>query len=151
MLCLRMLLSMSAWLVLSCVFSPGRCVCVCLFFTLPCLPVVHIASLPSRCVIPSLPSYFFFRLFKSPSPDFCLRPLSHPHTFVYSKHWTQAQNVLDVTDSDVFILGAHFPQRRATQMVIIGRARVSHHLLKTQSYIHSGEGFVTMSSMACAL
>ena len=40
----------------------------------------------------------------------------------------QAQNVLDVTDSDVFMLGAHFPQklgRDPTHMVIIGRARVS--------------------------
>ena len=39
----------------------------------------------------------------------------------------QAQNVLDVTDSDVFILGAHFPQkmgRDPTHMVVIGRARV---------------------------
>eukprot|EP00752_Nemacystus_decipiens_P008990 g8025.t2 len=37
-----------------------------------------------------------------------------------------AQNVLDVTDSDVFMLGAHFPQklgRDPTHMVIIGRAR----------------------------
>ncbi|CAM9155301.1 unnamed protein product [Ascophyllum nodosum] len=37
-----------------------------------------------------------------------------------------AQNVLDVTDSDVFILGAHFPQkmgRDPTHMVVIGRAR----------------------------
>lgn len=40
----------------------------------------------------------------------------------------QAQNVLDVTDSDVLMLGAHFPQklgRDPTHMVIIGRARVS--------------------------
>lgn len=40
----------------------------------------------------------------------------------------QAQNVLDVTDSDVFMLGAHFPQklgRDPTHMVVIGRARVS--------------------------
>ncbi|CAM9655213.1 unnamed protein product [Scytosiphon promiscuus] len=37
-----------------------------------------------------------------------------------------AQNVLDVTDSDVLMLGAHFPQklgRDPTHMVIIGRAR----------------------------
>ncbi|CAM9903551.1 unnamed protein product [Ectocarpus sp. 6 AP-2014] len=37
-----------------------------------------------------------------------------------------AQNVLDVTDSDVFMLGAHFPQklgRDPTHMVVIGRAR----------------------------
>eukprot|EP00904_Undaria_pinnatifida_P013351 jgi/Undpi1/9146/HiC_scaffold_26.g11604.m1 len=37
-----------------------------------------------------------------------------------------AQNVLDVTDSDVFMLGAHFPQklgRDPTHMVLIGRAR----------------------------
>jgi len=39
----------------------------------------------------------------------------------------QAQNVLDVTDSDVFMLGAHFPQklgRDPSHMVLIGRARV---------------------------
>ncbi|CAM9430836.1 unnamed protein product [Pylaiella littoralis] len=39
---------------------------------------------------------------------------------------TVAQNVLDVTDSDVFMLGAHFPQklgRDPTHMVLIGRAR----------------------------
>ncbi|CAM9249917.1 unnamed protein product [Discosporangium mesarthrocarpum] len=37
-----------------------------------------------------------------------------------------AQNVLDVTNSDVFLLGAHFPQRRGREpshMIVIGRAR----------------------------
>lgn len=36
--------------------------------------------------------------------------------------------MLDVTDTDVFVLGAFFPQRRGrdpTHMVVIGRARVS--------------------------
>lgn len=56
-------------------------------------------------------------------------PLSNESFFCWKlPGGEQAQNVLDVTDSDVFMLGAHFPQklgRDPSHMVLIGRARVS--------------------------
>lgn len=62
-----------------------------------------------------------------------------PLLFFFFFRREQAQNVLDVTDSDVFILGAHFPQRRGrdpTHMVLIGRARVRF------AYVWLGVGLV---------
>lgn len=69
---------------------------------------------------PRLISVTAIRLFpaETPSPVDCSWKLLRE----------QAQNVLDVTDSDVFMLGAHFPQklgRDPSHMVLIGRARVS--------------------------